>query len=163
MSRVASHRSKLPTHTNVQTLTHRLTHVFAFHHLRVIYNVKEWENQAKTECRHQKKSQTVATIKHWQTHIPSNRPSPQVHKEFVHIDASFRCIDDTCKGTKHDSSQLHWIVRQSLHGEHFRIMRYFLKHIPVVYQLVFPLLLRYSHLLLAYWFPSMNLFVENPS
>src|SRR6218665_3648259 len=104
MSRVPFHKSKLPKQTNVQTLTHQSTHVSAFHHSKVIYNERVCELQAKTECRHRKMSQTVATRKHWQMHIPSNRPSLQVHKEFVRIDASFRRIDDTYKGTKHDSS-----------------------------------------------------------
>src|SRR5688572_21397053 len=103
----------------------------------MINNKRVCEIQAKTVRLHRRKNQAVATPRYWQMKISSGRAEVQAAVEFVHINATFHRIDDSCKDTKHDSSHVCCTGCQNRFESQCRMMSYFLKHIPLEHQLLF--------------------------
>src|SRR5688572_6678274 len=92
--------------TRVRTLTHYLSQLSPYRYSEVINNRKVCEIQVKTASVYRNKSRGEETTKHSQTKFPSDLSADQVHVEFVHINPTRDRIGDTCRGTKHDNSQL---------------------------------------------------------
>src|SRR6218665_2481501 len=113
------------------------TRVSPSRHSEGINNRTVCEIPEKTVRLDRRKSLAVVSPKHSRMPISSIRSSDQAPSEFVHIDATLHRICDTCKGTKHDNSQLCCKGLQSLCESHCRMMSYCLMHIPSDHQELF--------------------------
>src|SRR6218665_964752 len=94
------------------------------------------EIQAMTVCLHQTNNLAVATPKHSQMKISSNRSADQAQAEFVRINLTIHYNVDACKSTTNDRNQLYCIEYQSLCESHCRTKSYFPKQFPPEHQLL---------------------------
>src|SRR6218665_2898441 len=95
------------------------------------------EIQVKTALPHQKRSQKAVSRTHSQMTILLYCSADQAHSEFSHTNIAPHRIEDTCKNTTHDSSELCCTVCQSCRESQCRMMSCFLKQFPSEGQLLF--------------------------